>query len=111
MTPAEEKYTIGNKIRDFECPIGFITDRIFFLSWDPRESSKSRERSFPFKKISIKAPNGHFLKALGGGKGNWFFNMFQGPCYTGIVKAEGTAIREWEIFTAQYNNKIRFYRI
>jgi hypothetical protein len=65
----------------------------------PRESRKSRQESFPFKKIAIKAPNGHFLKALGGGKGNWFFNIFQGPCYTGIVKAEGTVIREWEIFT------------
>jgi hypothetical protein len=65
----------------------------------PRESIKPKQVSFPFKKIAIKAPNGHFLKALGGGKGNWFFDWQAGPFYTGIIKAEATAIKEWEIFT------------
>jgi hypothetical protein len=65
----------------------------------PRESPKPKQVSFPFKKVAIKAHNGHFLTALGGGKGNWFFNMLEGPCYTGIIKAEANHIKEWEIFT------------
>lgn len=65
----------------------------------PRESSKTKQESFPFRKIAIRAPNGRFLKALGGGKGNWFFDWRQGPCYTGVIKAEADQIKGWETFT------------
>ncbi|KAJ1415992.1 hypothetical protein B484DRAFT_401285 [Ochromonadaceae sp. CCMP2298] len=49
--------------------------------------------------VAIKACNGRFLKALGGGRGNWWFDMMAGPCHTGVVKAEAERADFWEQFT------------
>jgi hypothetical protein len=54
---------------------------------------------FPFRKIAIKANhNCKFLTVLGGGRGNWLFDMFW---YTGVVKAEAHRINRWEEFTVR----------
>ena len=55
--------------------------------------------TLPFLKVSILAPNGMFLRVLGGGRGNWFFDWQQKKCYTGVVKAEAKVARAWEHFT------------
>lgn len=54
----------------------------------PYLSDAPKKQSFPHGKVAIKAPNGRFLVALGGGHGNWFFDMMAKSCYTGVVKAE-----------------------
>jgi hypothetical protein len=62
------------------------------------DSTKVNLESFPFRKIAIKAPNGLYLRALGGGKGNWFFDWRSVACYTGIIKAEALSVSRWETF-------------
>mmetsp|Transcript_30324 Transcript_30324/g.28969 ORF Transcript_30324/g.28969 Transcript_30324/m.28969 type:complete len:190 (+) Transcript_30324:333-902(+) len=65
----------------------------------PRKSTKTKQENFPFRKIAIRAPNGNYLKALGGGKDNWLFDWQSEHFYTGVIKAEATAINDWEKFT------------
>ena len=65
----------------------------------PYPSELPLPSSFSFRKVSIKARNGKYLKALGGGRGNWYFDWQAAQCYTGVVKAEAVVAREWEIFT------------
>ena len=55
--------------------------------------------TFSCRKVSIKAQNGKYLKALGGGRGNWYFDWQSDSCYTGVIKAEADEAREWETFT------------
>ena len=52
-------------------------------------------------RIAIKAPNGRYLIALGGGQGNWFFDAFKHKFYTGVVKAEATRVDLWETYTVR----------
>jgi hypothetical protein len=65
----------------------------------PTLSHAPRVQSFNYRKVAIKAPNGKFLIALGGGRGNWFFDMMAGPCHTGVVKADAKIANLWEFFT------------
>jgi len=65
----------------------------------PPASKLPKLSAFDCRKISIKARNGKYLKALGGGRGNWFFDWQATPCYTGVIKAEADVANEWEIFT------------
>lgn len=65
----------------------------------PALSTKPSHHAFPFRKFAIRAPNGRYLKALGGGRGNWFFDWQAGPFYTGVIKAEAEVIDNWEMFT------------
>ena len=55
--------------------------------------------TLPFKAIAIKAPNGRYITALGGGFGNWFFDTAKHQTYTGVLKAEAVRIQLWERFT------------
>jgi hypothetical protein len=65
----------------------------------PSPSNSPTISAFSCRKVSIKARNGKYLKALGGGRGNWFFDWQATLCYTGVIKAEADEAREWEIFT------------
>jgi hypothetical protein len=51
----------------------------------PSNNNIQQHDIFPFRKIAIRGPNGCYLKAMGGGKGNWYMDMFlfKYPFWTG----------------------------
>ena len=65
----------------------------------PSNSRNKLTDAFPYRRVAIKAPNGKLLTVLGGGCGNWWFDLMKGPCYTGVVKADADHANWWEIFT------------
>lgn len=68
----------------------------------PTMSKLPKSKNFPYRRIGIKAPNGKFLRAVGGGKGNKLFDLLSKVWWKGNlfqVKAEATRIYLWETFT------------
>ena len=55
--------------------------------------------NLPFLKVSIQAPSGMFLRVLGGGRGDWFFDWQHKVFDTGVVSADAKHAKAWEHLT------------